>query len=71
VDAGDVAQIITALAAVGSVWASLRNSARIKQVATHVEKVEAATNGMKEQLVNEVRAASFAAGEKSEKDKRP
>jgi hypothetical protein len=42
-----------------------------KRNGEHIKKVEHATNGMKEQLVSEVRAASFAAGEKSEKDKQP
>jgi hypothetical protein len=68
-DAGDVAQIITALAAFGAFLNSLRNARSIKEVAIHVVKVEAATNGMKSELVNEVRSASFAAGEKSEKDR--
>lgn len=34
-----------------------------------VEVIHAATNGMKDQLVAEVKKASFAAGEKSEADK--
>lgn len=38
-------------------------------VKTAVEEVHKATNGMKHELVEEVRKASFAAGEKSEKDK--
>ncbi len=36
-----------------------------------VAEVHRATNGMKEELVAEVRAASFAAGVKSETDKQP
>jgi hypothetical protein len=63
---GEIAQLLTAIAtlivAVGGVVIGLRNS-------THIKKVEAATNGMKNDLVDEVRKASFAAGEKSEKDK--
>lgn len=62
----EVAQILTALAtfvaSTGAVVVGIRNSA-------HIMKVEKATNGMKTELVNEVRQASFAAGEKSEKDK--
>lgn len=34
-----------------------------------VEIIHKATNSMKDELVREVRSASFAAGEKSEKDK--
>lgn len=63
---GETAQVITALAtlvaAVGALIVGLRNSRKI-------EEVHKSTNGKMEQLVTEVRAASFAAGEKAEKDK--
>jgi hypothetical protein len=61
--------VLTAATAFYGVLVSKRNGERIQQVASHVEKVERATNGMKSELVSEVRQASFAAGEKSEKDK--
>lgn len=38
-------------------------------VLKRVEEVHAATNGMKAELVEEVRKASFAAGVKSESDR--
>ena len=46
----------------GGLAISLRNGRRI-------EEVHLATNGMKKELVDEVRSASFARGVKSETDK--
>lgn len=43
---------------------------QIRGVSEQVEEVHKATNGMKAQLVDEVRKASFAAGEKSEQNKK-
>lgn len=57
-----VGTLLTAVMGAYGVVISKRNS-------KHIKKVEAATNGMKDQLVEEVRKASFKAGEKSEKDK--
>ncbi len=61
----EVAQVITALAtltaSVGAFLVSLRNSRKI-------EEVHKSTNGKMDQLVTEVRAASFAAGKKDQKD---
>lgn len=42
--------------------------ATTEKLADSIEQVHIATNGMKDQLVKEVRKASFAAGVKSEKD---
>jgi hypothetical protein len=53
---------INTVGVIGGLIVSLRNSIKIEQV--HV-----ATNGMKTELVNEVRSASFAKGVKSETDK--
>jgi hypothetical protein len=53
---------INTIGVIGGLFVSMRNSRKIEQV--HL-----ATNGMKTELVNEVRAASFAKGVKSEKDK--
>jgi autotransporter translocation and assembly factor TamB len=63
---GEIAQLITSAATligviVGGV-VSLRNS-------TKIDEVHKSTNGKMDQLVTEVRAASFAAGQKDEKDK--
>lgn len=80
---GEASQAITALAAVGAmlisaagVRVSSRNSRKIETVTAHIEKVETKVdkvateaNGMKTELVAEVRAASFAKGVKSEADK--
>ena len=70
---GQIAVLVTALA---SAWVSVRNSRKLDRVETRVEtvhdlakKVQEETNGMKTELVNEVRAASFAKGVKSETDK--
>ena len=57
-----VALVITAVATLYNVIVTKRNG-------EHIKRVEHATNGMKAELVDEVRKASFAAGEKSEKDK--
>jgi len=65
----EVSQLITALAAVGGLIVSFLNRRKIEIVHSHVEKVERATNGMKAELVKEVREASFAKGVKEEKDR--
>jgi len=57
-----VGTLLTAVGAFYGVIVSKRNG-------EHIKKVEHATNGMKAELVDEVRKASFAAGEKSQKDK--
>jgi hypothetical protein len=41
---------------------------KVDRVSEQVEQVHIATNSMKDQLVSEVRKASFAEGVKSEKD---
>ena len=48
-----------------------RNVEKMDALAESVVLVQKATNGLKEELVAEVRAASFAEGVKSETDKRP
>lgn len=53
--------LATLIASVTGLLVSLRNSKKIQEVHT-------ATNGKMEELVNEVRAASFAKGVKSAKD---
>ena len=62
----EIAQIITAVAtlivSVGGVFISLRNQKKIQEVHT-------STNGKMEEMMRIVKAASFAAGAKSEKDK--
>lgn len=70
------ALVITAIGSAISAVATFYNIAVSKRAvvaseknSAHILKVEAATNGMKTELVNEVRKASFAAGEKAEKAK--
>lgn len=53
---------MTGMAALGAFLNSLRNSRKIEEVRLN-------TNGKMEELVTEVRAASFAAGQKDEKEK--
>lgn len=52
--------------ALGAAWLELRRRSNI--VADKVEVVHKATNSMKDELVEEVRKASFAEGKKSEQD---
>jgi hypothetical protein len=59
---GEAAQLLTALAAVGSCIASLRNARKIDASAVQVQKIELATNSMKDALVKATAAASHAAG---------
>ena len=59
---GDIAQLCTALAALASFIASLRNYRKI-------EEVHKATNSMKDELVAVTAKSSFAEGAKSEVDK--
>ncbi len=58
---GDLAQIITAFAAMGAFILSLRNGRKI-------EIVRHATNSIKDELVAEVRRASHAEGLKEGRD---
>lgn len=59
---GDVAQMLTALAAVGSMLASLRNAAKIEKSNENIHKIEIATNHMKDALVQATAQASHAQG---------
>jgi hypothetical protein len=59
---GDVAQMITALAAVGALLMSWHNSRKIKEV-------HAATNGMSHELNALTAKASKAEGVKEEKER--
>jgi len=59
---GEFGQLMTGMAALGAFLNSLRNSRKIEEVRLN-------TNGKMEELVTEVRAASFAAGQKDEKEK--
>lgn len=79
----DIALIITAcgssIAAILSAWGVMISTRNQKQIGVVNEKVEnvhsltkqvqVETNGMKDELVAEVRASSFARGVKSETDK--
>lgn len=78
-----IGQLAVLVAALASAFVNVRNSRKLDQqgekigrVETKVatvhdltKKVQEETNGMKTELVNEVRAASFAKGVKSEIDK--
>lgn len=56
----DATQIVTVVVLVTNMLISLRNN-------RHIREVKAATNGMKTELVNEVRAAALAKGKAEEK----
>lgn len=56
-----ITSVGTLVAAAGGVWIGVRNSRQIKEV-------HDSTNGKMDQLVQEVRKASFAEGKKAEKD---
>jgi len=66
-----VARVKTDLAAADLKSDAHRNAlaAALGAVAAQVEEVHAATNGMKAELVEEVRKASYAKGVKEEKDR--
>lgn len=70
---GEFAQLLTSIGVVGTLVRGILSDRKIRSevagVKEHVEKVEKATNGMKHELVEEVRKASFAKGVKSETDK--
>lgn len=58
-----VGALLAAITSVVNIYISMRNGRRIREV-------HDLANGMKTDLVNEVRAASFAQGVKSEADKK-
>jgi len=60
------ATVINVTAIVVSRWMSSKENAA---TVAKVDEIHRATNGMKAELVEEVRAASFARGVKSETDK--
>jgi hypothetical protein len=77
-----ITALATLVSSVGAAWSSLRNNRILKT--THAETlvqttkldamqasvaaVEASTNGMKDQLVNEVRTAALAQGRSDAED---
>lgn len=63
------ALVITAVGTLLTAVGTLYNIVVAKRTHADVKRVEYLTNGMKAELVEEVRKASFAAGEKSEHDK--
>ena len=64
-----MALVITAIGSIISAVATFYNIAVSKQNSEHIKKVEAATNGMKTELVTEVRAAAMAKGLQQGRDK--
>jgi hypothetical protein len=56
--------IVNCIGVLGGLFVSLRNSSKIEQV-------HQTTNGKMEDLIKEVREASFQKGVKSEQDKTP
>lgn len=62
--------MLTSIATIINIGISLRNGLKIKAVHEVALQVRTEANGMKSELVKEVRAASFAQGVKSEVDKK-
>jgi hypothetical protein len=62
--------MITAMGVLTSAALSWRNGRKLVEVHDLAKKVQEETNGMKTELVKEVREASFAKGVKSETDKK-
>jgi len=57
--------LVNALATLVNVWLTYRNSKELQAQAKAMHEVAHNTNSIKDELVAEVRAASFAAGKKS------
>jgi alpha-L-fucosidase len=64
-----LAALFTPLILAYSIWVSRKNGQKIDVVHELAKQVQVETNGMKSELVEEVRRASFAKGVKSETDK--
>lgn len=67
---GEIAQLLTAIAAVGAMVLSWRSSLKINKVGRDVEKVHLATNSMKDELVKATAAASRAEGVEAGRNER-
>jgi hypothetical protein len=65
----EFSQVITAMGVLTSAVLSWRNGRKLVEVRDLTKKVQEEANGMKSELVEEVRKASFAKGVKSETDK--
>ncbi len=66
---GEIAQLVTAAAAVGALVNSILNGRKLKVAVSAIEEVKHATNSMKDELVAEVRVSEHAKGVKYEQDK--
>lgn len=64
----DVPQIVTGLSAVLIAYFTYRTHAVAKETNAVAKMTEHNTNSMKDELVSEVRKASFAAGVQNERD---
>jgi hypothetical protein len=62
--------LIVALPGIITAWNTRRLPVALPELKAAVEQVHKTTNSMKDELVHEVREASFAAGAQSEKDKK-
>lgn len=65
----DIAQLITSLGVFGAFVVSLYGLIISKRNNKELVIIKKETNGMKDELVKEVRAASFAKGVKQEKER--
>lgn len=63
-----IASVCTALIAMIGVWRAWMAEKKAAIAAEKIEAVARSVNGMKHELVEEVRAAAFAQGKKEEKD---
>lgn len=67
---GEIAQLLTAIAAVGAMVLTWRNSLKINKVGAQVEEVHLATNSMKDELVKATAKASRAEGVEAGRNER-
>ena len=65
---GEVAQVITATAALGAVFLSWNNSRKIQDNSRKIEEVHVATNSLTDRLIASTALASEAKGRKDMSD---
>jgi hypothetical protein len=59
---GEIAQILTAVAAIGALLNSLRNGRKLSAVVEKVDEVHLATNSITDRLVETTKTEAHAAG---------
>jgi hypothetical protein len=67
---GEVAELITALAAAGAMLASLRNHRKINETQASIQEIKISVDGRLEQLLALTSTSQHALGVKDERDRR-